>query len=100
MVIMVAVFAAALLQQNPNERVVEVTPNRSAAVNAPGMLPDPVQPGDRLICRTESVVGSNRRQRVCMTQAQRNAMRDQSRDMRERMDTLTAPPLKNSANGL
>lgn len=94
-----AFVAAALLQQPPAPRVVQVTPNSSAAVNAPGSLPDAVRPGDRLICRTESVVGSNRRQRVCMTEAQRTAMREQSRDIRERLDTQTAPPLPSASGG-
>jgi hypothetical protein len=95
----VAFLAAALLQQAPAPRVVQVTPNSSVAVTAPGALPDAVRPGDRLICRTESVVGSNRRQRVCMTEAQRTAVREQSRDMRERLDNQTAPPLPTASGG-
>ncbi|MFN4297015.1 MAG: hypothetical protein ACK4FB_09240 [Brevundimonas sp.] len=35
---------------------------------------------DRMICRREHVVGSNRPQRVCMTRAQWDAIRDQSRE--------------------
>ena len=87
-----AFLALALLQEPSKPRVVEVTPNATAAVTAPGSLPDPTQPGDRLVCRTESVVGSNRRRRVCMTQAQRQAMREQSRNLRERMDSLPVEP--------
>ncbi len=40
----------------------------------------------RLVCRTESVVGSNRRRRVCLTAAERDAMRNHSREIRENMD--------------
>jgi hypothetical protein len=99
MSITLAFVAAALLQQAPAPRVVQVTPNSSATVNSPGSLPDAVRPGDRLICRTESVVGSNRRQRVCMTEAQRSAMREQSRDMREQLDRQAAPPMPGPSGG-
>lgn len=99
MSIALAVFAAALLQQSPAPRVVQITPNASATAITPGALPDAVRSGDRLICRTESVVGSNRRQRICMTQAQRDAMRDQSRDVRERMDSVTVAPPSISSGG-
>lgn len=94
-----AFLALALLQEPSQPRVVEVTPNATGAVTAPGSLPDPVQPGDRLVCRTESVVGSNRRRRVCMTQEQRQAMREQSRDLRERMDGLPAEPRPMGSGG-
>lgn len=102
MLSIVALMFAGLVQTvspEGNARVVTVTPNSGAAAAAPGALPDPVRPGDRLICRTESVVGSNRRRRVCMTQAQRDAQRDQSRDLRDGLNRLPAEPLPGSSGG-
>lgn len=95
------VMLAALSQTSeaPAPRVVTVTPNSSSSIAVPGALPDPARPGDRLICRTESVVGSNRRRRVCMTEAQRNAIREQSRDLRDNMNLVPAEPLPSPSGG-
>lgn len=38
---------------------------------------------DRQICRRERVVGSNRPQRICMTQREWDQMRDLSRDQHQ-----------------
>ena len=83
----------------PTPRIVTVAPNTTTATVAPGALPDAVREGDRLICRTESVVGTNRRQRVCMTAAQRQAQREQSRDLLDGMNRLPADPLPTASGG-
>lgn len=80
-------FAALLLvafQESP--RVVEIAPAMPVSANAPGSLPSNPQAGERLICRSEPVLGSNRRQRVCMTAEQRTRLREESRDFRNAMD--------------
>jgi hypothetical protein len=43
-------------------------------------------PADRIVCRREHVMGSNRPQRVCMTVRQRDLEREQSREFGNRMD--------------
>lgn len=40
--------------------------------------------GDRVICRRERVLGSNRPQRICMTQTEWQYARDASRETRDR----------------
>lgn len=44
-------------------------------------------PADRIVCRREHVMGSNRPQRVCMTVRQRDLEREQSREFGNRMDS-------------
>lgn len=41
-------------------------------------------PEERVVCRREHVVGSNRRQQVCMTVRQRAQLRDESRRQADR----------------
>ncbi|MDO9588993.1 MAG: hypothetical protein Q8R45_12125 [Brevundimonas sp.] len=41
-------------------------------------------PGDRMVCRREHVLGSNRRERVCMTARQRAQIEDRSREQLQR----------------
>lgn len=41
---------------------------------------------DRVICRREHVVGSNRPQRICMTRREWGALRDDARDNTERLN--------------
>ena len=95
----VSLLLAMTLAQDPSPRPVVVSPTSPVSATNPGSLPDRVQPGERRICRSESVVGSNRRQRVCMTQAQRDQRREESRDYRNRMDTLTSEPLPEPSGG-
>lgn len=94
-------FAALILIQSTggDNRTVTVSSSTPVTALAPGSLPEQPREGERLICRTESVVGSNRRKRICMTAAQRDAMREQSRDLREGMDRLAAPPLPTPSGG-
>jgi hypothetical protein len=54
--------------------------------------------GDRLVCRTESVVGSNRRRRVCMTVRERDERRETSNSMRDRLDRNLDPAAGNPAS--
>lgn len=51
---------------------------------------------DRVICKRERLVGSNRPQKVCMTQRERAQMRDRSRDMMDRSTREEARPLPSS----
>lgn len=41
---------------------------------------------DRVICRREHVVGSNRPQRICMTRREWDALRDDARDNADRLN--------------
>lgn len=44
---------------------------------------------NRIVCMRETVIGSNRPQRVCMTLAERDAIREQARINRDRMGQRT-----------
>ncbi len=89
MLLSLPLLALALLQAAPQPRAVETTPTEPRPVTAAPATPptSAARPEERVICRSERVVGSNRMQRVCMTRAQRQAVHDQFREARERMDT-------------
>jgi pyruvate/2-oxoglutarate dehydrogenase complex dihydrolipoamide acyltransferase (E2) component len=78
-------FALALsVQQAP-----QTPPTGSSAPEAPAaaaaQTPAPAEDSeDRIVCRREHVVGSNRRQQVCMTVRQRAELRDESRRQADR----------------
>lgn len=42
--------------------------------------------GNNVVCRNERIMGSNRSERVCMTPRQRETLRANARDARERRD--------------
>lgn len=72
------IFALALsMQQAPQTPSVAASaaPETPAAAQAPAPAEDP---GDRMVCRREHVLGSNRRERICMTQRQRAELQDRS----------------------
>lgn len=48
---------------------------------------------ERVICRREHVVGSNRPQRICMTRREWNAVRETSQDAMRQMERGSAQPL-------
>ena len=98
---MLSLFLLTLAIQTPQAapQVVTVAPNTTTSATAPGALPQPMREGERLICRTESVLGSNRRQRVCMTAEQRQQAREQSRELRERLDRPFNPAAAESNGG-
>lgn len=79
----VMLFAALLLLTVPE---IETAP-------AP---PSPRTVEDRVICKRERLVGSNRPQKVCMTQRERAQMRDRSRDMMDRSTREQPQPLPGS----
>ncbi|KAK0351134.1 hypothetical protein LTR94_026199, partial [Friedmanniomyces endolithicus] len=54
------------------------------APSAPEPAAAPAAPTERVVCRRERVVGSNRPQRICMTQGQRERQSDESRQMMDR----------------
>ena len=85
MLLTLALLAALVQQSEP--RTVTVSTATPTAALAPGSLPEQPREGDRLICRTESVVGTNRRKRVCMTAAQRLAAREQSEQFRSSINS-------------
>ncbi|HZW15461.1 MAG TPA: hypothetical protein VFF66_04310 [Brevundimonas sp.] len=78
-------FALALsVQQAP--QTPSAQPSTAAAPNtAAAQTEAPAEdPEERVVCRREHVVGSNRRQQVCMTVRQRAQLRDESRRQADR----------------
>jgi len=81
----VLLFALALsVQQAPQTPTAQSSapeaPNAAAAqTQAPAEDPE-----ERVVCRREHVVGSNRRQQICMTVRERAQLRDESRREAER----------------
>ncbi|MDZ4365122.1 hypothetical protein [Brevundimonas sp.] len=53
---------------------------------------------ERMICRTESVVGTNRRRRVCMTARERDERRESSSSARDRLERNLDPNAGNPAS--
>lgn len=93
----VAFVLALILQQassTPAETPEVATPVAPVVVtaNANTGAQASADPRDRVVCRREHVLGSNRPQRICQTQRQWEAQRDQSReelrDVRERPTDL------------
>lgn len=76
-----------------------------AVATVPTVLPPvvvvepPRDPEERIVCRTESVVGSNRRQRVCMTLAEREERRVASQSQQQRLDRLANPSAAGDGQG-
>ncbi len=67
-------------------------PTQLAPVTVTGTsTPESSEDDQRLVCRTQAVVGTNRRQRVCMTVAQRNEQRATSLSIRDRLDGPVNP---------
>lgn len=97
--IVFALTAALLAGQTAAPRVVEISPVTPASASNPGALAERPREGERLICRTESVVGSNRRQRVCMSAEQRERIRQESQDYRRNMDQPFEPGAATRAGG-
>lgn len=60
-------------------------PAAANASEAPAASQSTERPEDRLVCRRERLLGSNRPQRICMTQRQWDNARDTSRDQLDRM---------------
>ena len=79
-------FALALsVQQAPQTPPVEArAPVAPAAAAAETPTPAEDDPEERIVCRREHVVGSNRRQQVCMSVRQRSELRDESRRQADR----------------
>lgn len=91
MFLTLALFAALTQQAEP--RTVTISAVTPATALAPGSLPEQPREGERLICRTESVVGSNRRKRVCMTAEQRLVIREQSERFRSSINPNVGRPM-------
>ena len=86
--------------QTPAEPSASAPPPPSEAPAA-AAAPAP-EPEDRIVCHREHIVGSNRRQRVCMTVSERARIRDQSQDELRRASpgTGAVESLPTGRNGL
>lgn len=85
---LVALFVSALvLQEAPRPTPAAPTAPAGAAqaANTPQAVPREEE-GQRMVCRRERLVGSNRPQRICMTSAEWQQARDTSREVAERMN--------------
>ena len=96
-------FALALsgFQTPAEQSAPPAPPSSEAQATAPAAAPA-AEPEDRIVCHREHVVGSNRRQRVCMTVSERARIRDQSQDELRRASpgTAAAESLPTGRNGL
>ncbi len=90
------VFALLLPQSGSSPVDVPGAATPVAPVTVTATQSQPADPRDRIVCRREHVLGSNRPQRICQTQRQWEAQRDQSRedlrDVRERPTDLPSMP--------
>lgn len=88
--------------QTPAEPSASAPPPPSEAPAAAAAAAPPPEPEDRIVCHREHIVGSNRRQRVCMTVSERARIRDQSQDELRRASpgTGAAESLPPGRNGL
>ena len=68
-----------------------------AAADAPAS--GEADPLDRVVCRTEAVVGTRFDSRVCMTRRQWNARRDESRRLAHRLESANANRNRQTAPG-
>jgi len=89
-------FALALsVQQAPQTPPAEASAPVAPVAAAAETPPPAEDPEERIVCRREHVVGSNRRQQVCMTVRQRSELRDESRRQSDRTgrgnDQVIAP---------
>lgn len=81
------------------------TPSPDAqAATAPAAAPaspasGEADPLDRVVCRTEAVVGTRFDSRVCMTRRQWNARRDESRRLAHRLESANANRDRQTAPG-
>ena len=92
---LVMMMAAAVLfggtaQDNPSQTE-EATPPQAAQPEREA------DDGDRVICRREHVLGSNRPQRICMPKREWDAIREASRDNLNRMDRGTPQGLPDTS---
>ena len=89
---MLAIFAARALFAGSQDTAPAQTPNNTQqqadAAEAEAQAED-----ERVICRREHVVGSNRPQRICMTRREWNAVRENSQDTMRQMERGSAQPL-------
>jgi hypothetical protein len=97
--IVFALTAALLAGQTATPRVVEISPVTPSSAANPGALAERPREGERLVCRTESVVGSNRRQRVCMSAEQRDRIRQESQDFQKSMNQPFEPGAADRGGG-
>lgn len=77
--ILSVLFTAAILN-------VQSEPSRPVASTPTSERSNP----ERMICKRERIVGSNRPQRICMTARERDAIRDASRNQIDRVQEQPA----------
>lgn len=79
---MLSLVAAALLFTGVQEQAPEPNPADERRTETA----EPRDPNaDRVVCRRERVLGSNRPQRVCMTRRERAELRDAARNLHDRL---------------
>ncbi|CAN5396643.1 hypothetical protein BH10PSE1_BH10PSE1_25870 [soil metagenome] len=80
-------MTVALLQASQTAApTTEQTPVPATTLPPVSVTAPAVDPADRIVCRREHVMGSNRPQRICMTVRQRDLERDQAREFGNRVD--------------
>lgn len=79
MMMAAAVLLGGAAQNNPSQTE-EATPPQAAQPEREA------DEGDRVICRREHVVGSNRPQRICLPKREWDAMRDDARNNADRLN--------------
>jgi hypothetical protein len=79
---LIALMFMVTMSQQAEPKTVTISNDTPATALNPGTLPERPREGDRLICRSETVIGSNRRKRICMTAEQRQMAREQSEQFR------------------
>ncbi len=67
------------------------TATEAPTATAPAAKPKPAVDPNRIVCIREHVVGSNRPQKVCMTVAERDRMRDAAARLVTEQRGATAP---------
>ena len=93
-VMLIALVIILAMGQQAEPKVVTLSNSTPTTALNPGALPEQPREGERLICRTETVIGSNRRRRICMTAAQRQAAREQSEQFRSSINAnIGRPPV-------
>jgi hypothetical protein len=83
--LMAFAFVTPAIAQSPPGTVVSPVqvdkPEESKPAPVEGIKKGSLNDPDRIVCKREHVVGSNRPQKVCMTVAQRELLKDQAEQM-------------------
>ena len=100
MTLVLAVSLAALLGvQDPAPSPAPDAPTAAAPAAADAPPAGEADPLNRVVCRTEAVVGTRFDSRVCMTRREWNARRDESRRLAHRLESANANRNRQTAPG-